>query len=148
MFFHGPGFEGGRTVDGLVSLVDIPATILDCAGIEPPGHFRGRALGKMIGDPHAAWEDCVFIQISESQVGRCVRTTKWKYAVRADANVWADSGAEIYYEDCLYDLENDPHERNNLVEDTACETVRGELAALLLRKMKQKIPLRKLDNTG
>ena len=137
MLLHGPGFQGGGTIDGLVSLIDLPATILDCAGLMPPDHFQGRALGKMIADPHAAWEDCVFIQISESQVGRCVRTSKWKYAVRADANVWRDSGAAVYYEDCLYDLENDPHERDNLAEDPAYAGVRGELAALLLRKMEQ-----------
>jgi len=136
MLFHDPGFEGGRIIDGLVSLIDIPATILDCAGIATPEHFQGRPLGKMIADPDAAWEDCVFIQISESQVGRCVRTSKWKYSIRADAREHR-GGAEVYYEDCLYDLENDPHERGNLAEDPAFAEIRGELAALLLRKMEQ-----------
>jgi len=136
LLIHGPGFIDGETVDGLVSLLDIPATILDCAGLAAPDHFQGRALGKMINDPQANWEDCVYIQISESQVGRCVRTSKWKYAVRAAHGQW-DKDADAYYEDCLYDLERDPHERNNLVEDPAYAGVRGELAALLLRKMAQ-----------
>jgi len=137
MIFHGPGFGGGRTIEGLVSLIDIPATILDCAGIATPEHFQGRALDKMIHDSHAAWEDCVFIQISESQVGRCVRTSKWKYSVCADANGHGASGADAYCEEYLYDLGNDPHERSNLVADPAFARVRGELAALLLQKMEE-----------
>ena len=137
MIFHGPGFSGGRTVGGLTSLIDIPATILDCAGIEPPAHFRGRPLGKMINNTGAVWEDCVFIQISESHVGRCVRTSKWKYSVSADADGWNDQRADEYFESYLYDLESDPHERVNLVNDPGYAGVRSQLAELLLQKMEE-----------
>ena len=137
MIFRGPGFSGGRTAGGLVSLIDIPATILDCAGVEPPDAYHGRPLGKLIQTPEESWEDCVFMQISESHVGRCVRTSKWKYAVRADADGWKDSGADIYYEAYLYDLETDPHELVNLAAAPSYAEVRGQLAALLIRKMKE-----------
>ena len=38
-------------------------------------------------------------------------------------------------EDFLYDLEKDPHERNNLVADRALAVVRAELAEKLKRCM-------------
>jgi len=137
MIAHGPGFMGGRVIGELVSLIDIPATIMSAAGCAVPGHFHGRPLDRMINDPAAVWEDSVFIQISESHVGRCVRTREWKYSVRAEADGWRDSRADIYFEDCLYDLANDPHERINLACDPGCAARRGALAALLLRHMER-----------
>ena len=135
MIVHGPGFGGGREIDGMVSLIDIPATILDCAGLRPPAAYRGRPLGRLIETPESDWDDSVFIQISESHVGRCVRTPKWKYAVRADADGWKDSCADIYYEAYLYDLESDPHERSNLAAEPGYAGIRGQLAVLLAAKM-------------
>jgi len=135
MIMYGPGFMGGRVVTELASLIDIPATLLDCGGIEVPGHYHGRPLGRMLRDKGAVWDDSVFMQISESQVGRCVRTKKWKYSVRADADGWKESRADIYYEDFLYDLESDPHERNNLVGDPSFAGERSMLAIKLVGHM-------------
>jgi len=137
MIAYGPGFMGGRVVNELASLIDIPATLMDCAGLGVPEHFHGRPLGRMINDGNAVWDDSVFIQISESHVGRCVRTKKWKYSVRADADGWKDSRADVYYEDFLYDLESDPHERNNLAADPAYASERAALAAKLVAHMKR-----------
>jgi uncharacterized sulfatase len=137
MIAHGPGFMGGRTVGELVSLIDVPATLLSSGGIAVPEHFHGRPLDQMLSDKNASWDDSVFIQISESQVGRCVRTKKWKYSVRADADGWEDSCADTYYEDYLYDLEGDPHERNNIVADPRFTEVRGMLSAKLLDYMRK-----------
>ena len=135
MIARGPGFTGGNVIDRMVSLIDIPATVLDCAGVGTPDGYRGRPLGKLAADPGMEWEDCVFIQISESQVGRCVRTPKWKYSVRADADGWRERDARVYYEDFLYDLEADPHERVNLINDPDYADTRGRMAALLAQKM-------------
>lgn len=47
----------------------------------------------------------------------------------------SDPSSEVYEEDFLYDLEADPHERNNLVCDPGLKEVRAELAARLKRRM-------------
>ena len=83
------------------------------------------------------WDDSVFMQISESQVGRCIRTKKWKYSVRVDADGWAAPSAETYFEEYLYDLENDPHEMNNLVADPRYASARAALAVKLIKRMAQ-----------
>ena len=81
----------------------------------------------------------VFVQISESQTGRAVRTQRWKYSVRAPGKYNHKTGAAagLYEEDFLYDLDADPHERTNLVREPALAGVREEMKARLLRRMAQ-----------
>jgi uncharacterized sulfatase len=82
------------------------------------------------------WPQDVFVQISESQVGRALRTKKWKYSVRAPEKDGTKClNSDLYVEDFLYDLENDPHERNNLVNDPAFTSIRAELADRLKKRM-------------
>jgi arylsulfatase A-like enzyme len=136
LIIKGPGFLGGKKITELVSLIDIPPTLLKCAGIEPPKHMRGRPFQDLVNDTAKNWPHEVFVQISETQVGRAIRTKRWKYSVRApkrDGWLYAKSG--LYIEDFLYDLENDPYERSNLVRDPAYEQVRAELAFILKRKI-------------
>ncbi len=136
MIACGPGFEGGKTVDELVSLMDIPATLLACAGLEKPGTMAGRPLQALVDGTATAWPQEVFLQISESQVGRAIRTRKWKYSVCAKGkDGWSQSCSDTYQEDFLYDLELDPHERTNLVADPSHAPVRMELAEVLMRSM-------------
>lgn len=135
MIARGPGFMGGRVVEPLVSLIDIPSTILGAAGVSVPESFRGRQLQAMLADESAVWDDEIFMQISESQVGRCIRTPRWKYSVRAEGDGWSAPGADTYYEEYLYDLRADPFERKNLAQDAACASVRAELAERLKRRM-------------
>ncbi len=132
----GPGFTGGRVVKELVSLIDLPPTILAAGGVETPDHMAGRAIQPLAAGNARDWPEEVFVQISESQVGRAIRTKKWKYAVRAKGKKGGSvSGSDSYTEDFLYDLQNDPHERNNLVADSQFKAVRARLAEVLKQRM-------------
>lgn len=133
----GGPFAGGKRIDELVSLIDLPTTLLDCAGIEKPQDFQGRSLKALAEGNVQEWDNSVFLQISEIEVGRAIRTERWKYSVRAEADGWLDAGADTYYETFLYDLDADPHEQNNLATDPAYEEVRKELARKLLEHMEQ-----------
>ena len=138
LIIHGPGFHPGRVVEELVSLMDLPATILDCAGAPRPAIWQGRSLRPLGAGRAADWENVVFMQISESQVGRAIRTQRWKYAVRAAGrDGWRDMDAGEYTEDFLYDLERDPHERNNLVSSPEFAGERARLRDMLFAKMEQ-----------
>jgi uncharacterized sulfatase len=134
----GPGFTGGRVVPELVSLLDVPPTILQAGGVAPPPSRGGRPLQELLAGAED-WPEEVFLQISESQVGRAIRTRRWKYAVRAPSENpregWDRPASDTYVEDFLYDLAADPYERHNLVADPACAEVRAELAATLKRRM-------------
>lgn len=132
----GPGFAGGQVVDRLVSLIDVPPTILGAAGLAAPENWQGRPLQPLLRGEAEGWPEEVFVQISESQVGRALRTRRWKYGVDApDRHGWEHMDSPIYAEQYLYDLANDPHERRNLAGDPAYRAVADELAEALVRRM-------------
>jgi len=136
MIIHGPGFTGGQVFDEPVSLIDLPVTLLRAAGVAIPSGWQGNPLQKLSIEGCADWPEEAFIQISETQVGRALRTRKWKYAVRAPGrNGWLHSNAKVYREDFLYNLENDPLELRNLVKDGAYEEVRAQLRGRLIERM-------------
>ena len=133
----GPGFRGGRVIDELVSLIDVPPTFLAAAGLNLPIPMQGNPMQGLANGAADGWPDDVYAQISESHCGRTVRTKRWKYAVAANEE---DAGrgslySAVYHEAFLYDLDNDPFERNNLVDDPAHADVRREMAARLKRHM-------------
>ncbi len=125
---HGPGFMNGGRFSGHVGLIDLPPTLLDAAGVKPPDRMQGKSLLRSDGSDH----DSVFIQISESHVGRALRTARWKYGVWApgkDGHV--DMGSDRYEEAFLYDLQDDPAELNNLVRSPAHLDILAELRLCL-----------------
>jgi arylsulfatase A-like enzyme len=141
MILHGPGFTGGAVCREMASLIDLPPTILNAAmppvddRLCPLRIMRGRPLQQLISGKARDWPEEVFLQISESQCGRAIRTPSWKYSVRAPHKAGSDPSSDVYVEDFLYDLEADPHERNNLVADPDFRDIRKELALKLKRRM-------------
>ena len=129
----GPGFMDGGVRSELVSLIDLPKTMLDCAGVAVPDHYQGHSLLGLM-ENRVSWPDSVFAQISESSTGRTVRTRRWKYAVQAPQPEHP-AYSNHYVEQFLYDLEADPHERHNLVSDPTYAPVRQDLQARLLDHM-------------
>lgn len=133
----GPGFESGGQIRELVSLVDLPPTLLDAAGIPVPAEMAGRSILPLVRkEKDADWPEEVFIQISESQVGRAVRTQRWKYCVTAPGKSgWADAGSDHYEDQYLYDLQADPHELTNLIGLESHKEVVDVLRQRLFRRM-------------
>jgi len=136
MIFHGPGFNGGKAINELVSLLDLPPTLLSVAGLDKPDAMGGRPLQGLVNGTETDWPEEVFIQIGDTQVGRAIRTNRWKYSVSAPGKDGRVVGvSDSYVEDFLYDLETDPHERNNLIRDPALVDVRKKLAATLKKRI-------------
>ncbi len=136
--FYGGPFTGGGQLRQLVSLIDLPPTLLDAAGIAIPPAMQGRSILPLLGGRSPAWPQEVFVQISESQVGRAIRTHRWKYGVTApDKQGWKDTCSDQYVEQYLYDLEADPAELNNLVGAKTHVGVRQDLQRRLMARMVQ-----------
>jgi arylsulfatase A-like enzyme len=132
----GPGFEGGGQLRQLVSLVDLPPTLLEAAGIPVPAHMQGHSILPLIRRQAVDWPEEIFIQISESQVGRAVRTRRWKYSVVApDLDGWTQPASPHYVEEYLYDLEADPHELTNLIGFASHQEVSRVLRQRLIQRM-------------
>ena len=95
--------------DCLASTVDIYATILDIAGFSESAFQAGHSLLPVLHDPDAKARDhvvceCVsaFPLIADQ---RMYREGRWKYVFNSGGS------------DELYDLEADPYEMNDLIED-------------------------------
>ncbi|APX31813.1 arylsulfatase [Brachybacterium sp. P6-10-X1] len=136
----GPGLSGGRRIDRPVSTIDLPPTLLDAAGLEVPTAMQGRSLMPLVIDPDgeaaADWPAEAFIQVSETEVGRALRTHRWKYYVTApDADPWEQASSDHYVETALYDLHHDPYELHNLVGQASHRDVTGHLRQRLIDRM-------------
>lgn len=131
----GGAYKRGKVDDRLVSLIDLPPTMLDFADIYIPSFFSGISILEQ--EEKGTKRDNVFIQISESQVGRAIRTEKYKYSVRAFKSGFICKDSKVYFEDYLYDLDNDPDEKMNLVNDKNFKEIRKTLAKQLSDEMEK-----------
>ncbi|MEO3868561.1 sulfatase-like hydrolase/transferase [Nonomuraea sp. B12E4] len=133
---RGPGFDGGGAISRPVSTIDLPPTLLEAAGLPVPEEMQGRSFLPLVRDSRADWPEEVFFQVSESEVGRGIRTSRWKYyAVAEDAHPWDDPAAPRYREQALYDLEHDPYELVNLAGFPSHAGVAAGLRERLLRRI-------------
>lgn len=135
--FYGGPFTGGGKLREKVSLADVAPTLIDACGLKVPEDMQGHSIMPYIlHKKQKPTENDIFIQISESQVGRAIRTDRWKYSIEAlDKHPIQDSCSDEYTETFLYDLEHDPYELHNLIHSSAHESVCLVLAEKLKKKM-------------
>ena len=129
----GGPYRGGRAVEELVSTASLPKTILALAGVDVGDAMIGENLLDVVEKKADNRPNEIFAQISESRVGRCIRTARYTYSVYAPGvNGGAAAASDRYADDFLYDMEQDPHQLNNLVADPAYAQVKAELRERLL----------------
>lgn len=141
--FRGPGIEAGDVIETPTSLLDVPPTLLEAAGIEVPEAMQGHSIyPELTGRREDGGDrpDEAFVQISESETARAIRTERWTYAVSAPAEHGWQSGLEepasdVYVERYLYDLAADPAQRVNLATRPEYHEVREDLRERLLSRI-------------
>lgn len=117
----------GRVVDELVSSLDLPATIVDVAGLEVPDCYPGHSLRPLLTGSGDWLRQSVLIEhfedaaCPEIPATLCLRTASQKL---------------IHYlregeQDEFYDLAADPDERSNGIGDPACAADVARLRGLL-----------------
>jgi len=111
-----------RVCDGLVSLVDLTATVLEAGGAKPSPNVFGRSLLPALEDPSSVGRDAV---ISEIHSRTMVFDGQWKMVVSRVNDVLQ-----------LFDTISDPDEALNLVgkpgTEGEVERLRGTLLKCLL----------------
>ncbi|MCD7737389.1 MAG: sulfatase-like hydrolase/transferase [Lachnospiraceae bacterium] len=133
LIIAGGAYSGGRVVQDLVSTESLPKTILALAGVDVGDAMIGENLLDVVEEKNPNRENQVFAQISESRVGRCIRTPQFLYAVYApDVNGGEAAASDIYADDYLYDMRTDPFQLNNVVSDAAYAGIKDDLRKRLL----------------
>lgn len=133
----GPGFVSGGRLQEMVSLIDLPPTLLDACNIPIPDNMQGRSVLPLTRGEREDWPEEVYIEIAESHLSRAVRTKRWKYSVRK-----TESGAKRgttwqFEEDCLYDLMADPYELVNVINNASYRKVADVMKERLIRRMQE-----------
>ncbi|HEY5610446.1 MAG TPA: sulfatase/phosphatase domain-containing protein, partial [Thermoanaerobaculia bacterium] len=115
MLAWAPGtIERGTKIDPMILGVDIAPTLLEFAGVAKPGWMDGRSFLPMLrGGTVDGWRNAF------------VYTYYWEYNYPHTPTVYAlreDRYKYMFYHGIwdrneLYDLQNDPHERMNLIEN-------------------------------
>jgi arylsulfatase A-like enzyme len=94
--------------------IDFAPTFLNYAGVEIPEDIQGKSMRNILeGKPHSEWRKSMFYHYYEYPQG-------WHY-VRQHYGIRTERYKLIYFYTLdyweLFDLENDPHELNNIYED-------------------------------
>ena len=129
LVIKGNGFEKGKIENKIVSLIDLPPTMLYSGLIYPPEHFQGEPI-QTKGD-----YGFVFIQISESQCGRAIRTKDYTYSVSCAK--FLSSHSNVYFEDYLYDNNKDKAQKQNLIKSKEYDKIRKALKTHLLNQIEK-----------
>jgi arylsulfatase A-like enzyme len=135
MMVQGPGFDPGRCVTDLVSVLDLPPTLLEAAGMQAPADMQGKSLlglaqGKPLDRPNE-----VMVQMREEALQRAIRTERWKYCIFDPSAKRSDPHSTQYVERYLYDLAADPHEHVNLIGRADYRKIANELRDRLIARM-------------
>jgi arylsulfatase len=101
-----PDFNAPKTVDCLVSSVDILPTILDVTGIPVPSECKGKSLKSLIENKIKKQRDFVFVEYTGGAVPDCsaARFNRYKFVTQAD---------EFF----AYDLQEDEYEQKKIYKN-------------------------------
>ena len=124
LIIRAPGITTrGTTSEAMVELIDLYPTLADLTGLNPPEHLQGISLRPLLGHPGRLGKKkhAYSVVTRGNSLGYALRNQRWRYAR------WPD-GEE------LYNLTNDPSEKNNLAGETRHENRLKEFRTLLTEK--------------
>ncbi|MCP4452858.1 MAG: sulfatase-like hydrolase/transferase [Planctomycetes bacterium] len=119
-----PKTERGKTVEDLVSSLDLTSTILDYAGIPQPKGMQGCSLVPLVRGEKIPWRDMLFLENlytgRDTPFSEGIRKGHWKY-IRMFDGVAPYTEAHTHFAERtpafehLFDLAKDPAEKTNLI---------------------------------
>ncbi len=128
------GFDRRGDITEMVQNIDYAPTFLEIAGVEVPADIQGESLMPLLRGEHPAdWRDQLYYHYHEYPA---------EHAVKRHYGVATDRYKLIhFYNDIdtweLYDLQEDPHEMNNLYGKPGMEEITAEMKERLVKAQRQ-----------
>ncbi|HSW00557.1 MAG TPA: sulfatase [Sedimentisphaerales bacterium] len=113
----------GTKVPQLVQNIDIAPTVLEAAGAQPPEHMDGRSILPLLAGKETSWRSEVFYEYYWEANFPQTPTT---FGVRTDRYKLIHYHG-VWDTDELYDVRNNPDERNNLIDKPEHRTLVADL---------------------
>jgi arylsulfatase A-like enzyme len=138
--FQGPGFDHAAVRDEIVNMIDLTPTLLAAAGVAVPDSMKGHNVMPLLTSREAqdAWDNTAYVQISESMVGRSIRTRQWCYCVADRSKRGTETPSSTQYEEYqMYNLADDPFQQVNLAGRQEYREEAAKLRQLLLKRMSE-----------
>jgi len=126
----------GRTPTAMTLSIDLAPTLLELAGREPGAGIQGRSFLPLLrGDAPGDWRSSFLVEYYSDTVFPRIRNMGY-VAVRTERHKLIHY-LELEDMDELYDLESDPYEERNLIEDSTYASVAESMRAELSRLMEE-----------
>ena len=132
-----PDENRGHTIDRLVSSLDITSTILDYAGINIPAVMQGESLIPLMEGNSGKWREELFLESfftgRDNPFCEGIRMGHWKYIRMYRGGLWGyteedlDFGGRKPDFEQLFNLHEDPGEKNNLINEYEGTEILAEL---------------------
>ena len=135
IIMNGKNGECNKTVQFPASHIDIMPTILDYMGVAMPKVLEGKSMLKQIVDPTVKIRDNAFVEFTRYEVDH--DGFGGLQMMRAITNEHYKLALYLLDSDEMYDLEKDPYEMNNIINDENYSEIRNELHDTLLEHMNQ-----------
>jgi N-acetylglucosamine-6-sulfatase len=128
-----PRVAAGSTRERLVLNVDMAPSLLELVGAAVPVSMQGRSFWPVVASDTPIRDHFVYEYFRELQYPHmtdlfAVRTERYKYAVMPNSR---DLFRALPPEPQLFDLEQDPYEMVNVIDDPALKAVSADLEAKL-----------------
>ena len=145
----------GTTSQTMLSLVDVLPTFLDILASKIPSSIDGKSFYKTLKGNESPVNDYIFSLATRQNIQACkvfptraVRGKRYKFirnynalevytsnlgknsVINSFIKLGAESFPKIPYEE-LYDLENDPYQKNNLIKNSKFDIVKSQLSQVL-----------------
>ncbi len=152
------GVRGGMVVDGLVSTIDILPTCMEAVGLSIPSTAQGRSLIPPARGEVSEIHEAIYAEMTyhvRYTPMRVIRTREYKYIENLSSDPvgldmfknfeWARRVAEMPGQRCcvprppeeLYNIAQDPNEKNNLAENARYAKIKEKLRKKLLKWRKE-----------
>lgn len=142
LLIRAPGLaEPGSVCDSLISHIHLAPTVCRLLGVQPHAQFQATEATGLLRDPAGSVTDAIFMEYDRFGLphsnnwgfwpSRCIRTRRYKLVLN------------LLDRDELYDLEADPGETINRIEDASLASVRNDLHDTLLEWMERRVDPRR-----